>query len=184
MSSPQTKLFVYCTYSILLRQTSQDMVIFSIGQSGFSRPSDQWCSLAVMENESILLQTCHVVPLLVPLGVQYVCGEHNPICIFFFYMYTTQTMNICAADTVGYTLSAWGTYQISYVWECELVFACRAVHTAPCAQWHYVAKTAYNNSNSFSLWCAFWGKLFAWERHSRQTCIWYRIFSISAQLHT
>lgn len=84
MSSPQTKLFVYCTYSILLRQTSQDMVIFSIGQSGFSGPSDQWCSLAVMENESILLQTCHVVPLLVPLGVQYVCGEHNPIFIYFF----------------------------------------------------------------------------------------------------
>lgn len=87
MSSPQTKLFVYCAYIILLRQTSHNMVIFSTGQSGFSRPSDQWCSLAVMENKSILLQTCHVVCLLVPLDVQYVCGEHNPIFFFFFFLH-------------------------------------------------------------------------------------------------
>lgn len=60
------------------------MVIFSIVQSGFSRPSDQRCSLAVMENESILLQIRHIVYLLVPLGVQYVCGEHNAIFIHVY----------------------------------------------------------------------------------------------------
>lgn len=48
---------------MFLKQTSQDVLIFSTGQSAFSRPSDHWCSSAVMENESILLYMCRVVHL-------------------------------------------------------------------------------------------------------------------------
>lgn len=117
VSSLETKLsFVYCTYSILLRQTSQDMFIFSIGQSGFSRPSDQWCSLAVMENESILFQICHDVHLLVSIMSLYLCGEHNTIAIHVYcsdYEYCMLTTLIAA--TASYILYAWGPYQIVYV---------------------------------------------------------------------
>lgn len=84
VASAETK-FAGCTCSTLPRQTSQEMVIFGSGQSGFSRPSDQGCSLAVMENESILLQICHVVHLLVPLCLLYLCGERSTIFIHVYF---------------------------------------------------------------------------------------------------
>lgn len=65
----------------------QRIFIFSRGQSGFYRPSDQRCSLSVMENESILLQICHIVHLLGPLDV---CREQ-----YYFYMCILLSLWVC-----------------------------------------------------------------------------------------
>lgn len=69
------------TYIKLQRQISKCVVIFSRGPSRFSRPSDQRCSLAVMENESILLLIRCILHLLVPLGAWFWKQEQNTIFV-------------------------------------------------------------------------------------------------------
>lgn len=68
---------MFTVYIMFVKQTSQDVLIFSTGQSAFSRPSDHWGSSAVMENESILLYMCRVVHLLVQFCVLDLFGEHD-----------------------------------------------------------------------------------------------------------
>lgn len=110
----QTKLsFVYCTYSILLRQTSQDMFIFSIGQSGFSRPSIPFGSNGEWKHIISDMPWC---PSLGSIMSLYLCGEHNTIAIHVYcsdYEYCMFTTLIAA--TASYILYAWGPYQIVYV---------------------------------------------------------------------
>lgn len=108
---------MFTVHIMFLEQTSQDVLIFSTGQSAFSRPSDHWCSSAVMENESILLYMCHAVHLLLQFCVLDLFGEHDAAgaCLLLWLWqllrtYTTRwpylyvSISMCMEDRTKYHL--------------------------------------------------------------------------------